>query len=99
MGKGSRNDKFLPQPSLIQAAAANPLKTLFALGVTYWAGAFIGKQRSITAVRTGTKRIQQGVSAGVDFAKDRMEQRKASGSSNVKSIEEWQEHFKQLNGE
>ena len=46
---GSIDDDFLPKPTLRGAFFANPLKSLLIFGGVYFAGAFIGTDRSLRA--------------------------------------------------
>lgn len=81
------NDEFTLVPSLSEAMMANPFKSLLMLGVTFYAGAFVGKKTTDKALSTFGGIVKSGAESGIGFAKKKIAQRKLENvSSQMKSL-------------
>lgn len=60
-------------PKLSEAMMANPFKTLMLLGVTFYAGAVVGKQRTDIAIST----VGGLVKSGANKAKGQIDRRRS----------------------
>ena len=63
------NEEFTLTPSLSEAMMANPFKSLLMLGVTFYAGAFVGKKKTDKALTTFGGIVKTGARKGAQFAK------------------------------
>ena len=64
-------------PNLGEAMMANPFKTLMLLGVTFYAGAVTGKQRTNQALSSVGGLVKSGASKAANKAKGQIERRRS----------------------
>jgi hypothetical protein len=71
------NEEFTLTPGLGEAMMANPFKSLLMLGVTFYAGAVVGKTKTDKAIGTVTGLVKSGASSASSMAKKKLEQRRS----------------------
>ena len=63
------NEEFTLTPSLSEAMMANPFKSVLMLGVTFYAGAFVGKKKTDKALQNFGGIVRTGVGKGAKIAR------------------------------
>jgi hypothetical protein len=69
-------EDFTLTPSLSEAMMANPFKSLLMFGVTFYAGAVVGKKRTDKAITTFGGLVKSGAEKGTGFAKKKLAERR-----------------------